>query len=324
MIKIKEKRSGKQSILWEVNAETFKKRLKRYVVPISSQTEFESQKLWAKVSDAIKAGDQKVATIEKTKLEDQQRRETKFRLENNIKHEPRLFEFDELTNDWHYKYEDMRPWDNRTDIVQFEKSFVIQTLTKHRTMSKTSLINPVESSPVLDFNKVTYSNLTPQQKAVVRRRSPKLKSKPKSSNQIDSKKLNDGLPIDQTIKKSDTNDGSINKFDSIASDENLDDTDYSSTFKNSSTLANQLIKRIEHNESEFKESLNKLKDRQQKLEKIILEERKKSSTKKSSFVRSLMNTQFLSYSNILTLFVLTVLIQLIIYKFNNNSNYLRK
>ena len=325
LIKMKEKRTGRQSILWEASTNTFSQRLKRYVVPISQQNENESQKLWAKVSEAILAGDQKTATTEKTKLEDRQRRETKYRLENNIKYQPKLFVLDPLTNSWHYKYEDNRPWDNRTDIVQFEKSFVIQTLTKHRTISKSSLSRgncSVELSPVLGLNKPSvYSNLTPQ-KCNIRKRSPKSRAKTKSSSPIGIKKLSD---TQDRSKKSDINES---LFDSVDGDEE-EDTDCSSTLRNlskhksSSVLTSQLVKRIEQNESEFKRHLAKLRDRQQRLEQIIMEERKKSN--KYSLFRGLKSgagSRVFSVSNLVIVFFLTLIIQLIIYKFSNN--YLRK
>lgn len=334
-IKIKEKRTGKQSVLWEASQSTFSQRLKRYVVPMSQQNENESQKLWAKVSEAILAGDQKVATVEKTKLEERQRRETKYRLENSIEYQPKLFVLDPLTNEWHYRFEDNRPWDNRTDIVQFEKSFVIQTLTKHRTISKTSLTSlnlsrgncSVELSPVLGLAKPSvYSNLTSltSQKCNLRKRSPKSRSKAKSSSPITMKKLNDSS-VDRA-KKSDLNES---LFSSVDGDEE-EDTDCSSTFKNllkhksSSVLTSQLIKRIEQNECEFKRSLVKLKDRQQKLEQVILDERKKSSKSSGLFrdFNSGASSRLFSVANLITVFVLTVIIQLIIYKFSNN--YLRK
>ena len=341
-IAIKEKRTGTTSMLWEANTETFNRRLKRYVVPLEKQSDFESQKLWCKVSEAIKNNDQKQATIEKTKLEEKQRKETKLRLDNSIKHQPRLFILDALTNEWHYKYEDIRPWDSRTDIVQFERSFVIQTLTKHRTISKNSLINMNSSisncsaSPVLDLNKSTYSNLvnlTPQKAPHLRKRSPKLRSKTKSSNPIGIKRLNENLLLDsqQELKKSETNENLFDKFDSVDCDEEEEDAylDYSS-FKASSlpknkSFTNQLIKRIEQNENEFKRNLINLKSRQQKIEQIILDERQKSLASKLTFLQRLTNSnsQFFSFSNMITIFVLTVVIQLIIYKFNN-TNYLRK
>lgn len=330
LIKIKEKRTGKQSVLWEASQSTFSQRLRRYVVPMSQQNENESQKLWAKVSEAILAGDQKVATIEKTKLEDRQRRETRERLENNVKYQPKLFVLDPLTNEWHYKFEDNRPWDPRTDIVQFEKSFHIQTLTKHRTISKSSLSRgkcSLELSPVLGLAKPSiYSNLTPQ-KCNIRKRSPKSRAKTKSSSPIGIKKLSDNQ---DRSKKSDIIES---LFDSVDGDEEEEDTDCSSTFKNlstlttkpkSSVLSSQLIKRIEQNEAEFKQSLTRLKDRQQRLEQIIVDERKKSS--KSSLFRgdlkSEASSRIFSIANLVIVFVLTVIIQLIIYKFSNN--YLRK
>lgn len=48
-------------------------RLKRFTVPIEDQNEFESVKLWQKVTKAIEADDQNAATEEKAILEEAQR-----------------------------------------------------------------------------------------------------------------------------------------------------------------------------------------------------------------------------------------------------------
>ena len=61
-------------------------------------------RLWAHVSDAVIKGDQNAATHEKFLLEEAQRkatRERKVKMEEWI---PRLFERNELTGDWVYRY----------------------------------------------------------------------------------------------------------------------------------------------------------------------------------------------------------------------------
>lgn len=52
---------------------------------------FESNILWAKVSEAIRTGDQVTATEEKIKLEKAQREATKYREARNIEWKPKLF-----------------------------------------------------------------------------------------------------------------------------------------------------------------------------------------------------------------------------------------
>jgi oxysterol-binding protein-related protein 8 len=37
-----------------------------------------------------------------------------------------------LSLQWHYKYADLRPWDIRNDVRQYESSYRIQTKTRHQ------------------------------------------------------------------------------------------------------------------------------------------------------------------------------------------------
>ena len=60
-------------MLWEVTDQVRAARLKRFVVPQEEQLDFESTKLWRKVSEAIANDDQNAATEEKTVLEEAQR-----------------------------------------------------------------------------------------------------------------------------------------------------------------------------------------------------------------------------------------------------------
>jgi hypothetical protein len=61
------------------------------VSPEADQGEFESRRLWAEVTKAIRAEDQEAATAEKTKLEDRQRAEAKERKEKDETWVPRFF-----------------------------------------------------------------------------------------------------------------------------------------------------------------------------------------------------------------------------------------
>lgn len=76
---------------------------------------------------------QELATSEKTILEEAQRNATKLRLAQNESWVPRCFELDPVTESWHYRHADVRPWDQRNDVVQYESNFVIATKTRHRT-----------------------------------------------------------------------------------------------------------------------------------------------------------------------------------------------
>ena len=59
--------------------------------PLAEQEERESQRLWYKTAEAVKARDHVLATDEKTKIEDQQRDEAAKRIEEGIDWHPKLF-----------------------------------------------------------------------------------------------------------------------------------------------------------------------------------------------------------------------------------------
>lgn len=62
---------------------------------------------------------------------------------------PKQFQQDLKTGQWVYKHSDLRPWDPRNDLYQFEYNYVIQTRTKHATpMIRTASIVSVEPQSV--------------------------------------------------------------------------------------------------------------------------------------------------------------------------------
>ena len=138
----KDKRSGETELFWSPSPEVKKTRLKRFVVPMDQQLDWESERLWRKVTEAILKQDQIAATGEKTVLEEEQRNRAKQRLNKMEKWIPKHFVFDHHLNDWLYSAADIRPWDNRTDVKQYEKDYIIQTVTRHRTPN----IGPIVTS----------------------------------------------------------------------------------------------------------------------------------------------------------------------------------
>ena len=74
-----------------------------------------------------------LATTEKTILEEAQRKATKERMAQNETWIPHCFEFDPVLETWHYQHADVRPWDQRNDVVQYESNCIIATKTRHRT-----------------------------------------------------------------------------------------------------------------------------------------------------------------------------------------------
>ncbi|KAF8354628.1 obr-3 [Pristionchus pacificus] len=87
LISYKNVKDGSKATLWEATTETFGRRLPRKEIPLESQGDWESKKLWIKVSEAIANDDQYKATEEKTVLEADQRRRAK----SGIAHETKFF-----------------------------------------------------------------------------------------------------------------------------------------------------------------------------------------------------------------------------------------
>lgn len=96
-MKIKDVKTGEQSILFAANAETKSQRLTRYLVPLEKQLPNESERLWNEVSEAIKSDDQAGATQKKSILEETQRQEAKQRKAQLIEWQPVHFYQDALS-----------------------------------------------------------------------------------------------------------------------------------------------------------------------------------------------------------------------------------
>ncbi|KAJ8252590.1 hypothetical protein COCON_G00219020 [Conger conger] len=124
-----EKKTGHQEVLWNPSPEVRKQRLKRQVVQVNQQGQFESERLWSHVTSAIVGREQERATQEKFVLEEAQRKEARER--GDRPWIPLLFTLDPASNEWRYKHADPRPWDPDSSLAQFEKDGVIQT-QEHR------------------------------------------------------------------------------------------------------------------------------------------------------------------------------------------------
>lgn len=148
-ITIKDTRTNEESILFSATPETRAKRLKRYTVRQDAQAMNESERLWQHVIAAIRRDDQVGATEEKTVLEEAQRTAVKERKATCSEWIPAHFQQDIVTGQWHYKYADLRPWDIRNDLRQFENSYKIQTKTKHQApIVRTASITVSSSEPL--------------------------------------------------------------------------------------------------------------------------------------------------------------------------------
>ncbi|XP_067616598.1 oxysterol-binding protein-related protein 8 isoform X3 [Eurosta solidaginis] len=163
---IKEAKTGEESILFKADTETKKKRLVRYVVPLESQLPNESEKLWEKVSLAIRNDDQVGATEQKTVLEEAQRNAAKERKAAFTDWQPIHFRIDPMLEQWEYKYADLRPWDQRNDVRQYEANYKVLTKTRHRApvVRNPSIVNAdpmqlIKSSSLLKVRHTSRSIL---------------------------------------------------------------------------------------------------------------------------------------------------------------------
>ncbi|CAK9809845.1 Oxysterol-binding protein-related protein 8 [Anthophora plagiata] len=132
-ILITDKRTGQASVFFNPTPEIRKKRLKKYTVPLEHQGEWESEKLWYDVTQAINRDDQLAATEAKTQLEEAQRDRAKERKLKGQEWIPKHFVQDIITGNWVYQHADVRPWDPRNDVVQYEQDYIVRTKTRHKT-----------------------------------------------------------------------------------------------------------------------------------------------------------------------------------------------
>ncbi|KAL6448610.1 hypothetical protein ACFW04_000463 [Cataglyphis niger] len=133
LISITDKRTGQENVFFNPTPEVRKKRLKKYTVPLEYQGQWESEKLWYAVTQAINRDDQVAATEAKTRLEVAQRERAKERKSRGQEWIPKYFVQDIITGNWVYRHADLRPWDPRNDVVQYEENYIIRTKTRHKT-----------------------------------------------------------------------------------------------------------------------------------------------------------------------------------------------
>lgn len=126
--------------------------------------EWESAKLWHNVGQAIVNEDQVAATEEKTKLEVAQRQALVDRKEAGEEWVTKLFEHEGVqfaidgtateVPKYTYKNADIRPWDTRNDLYQYENNYIVCTKTRH----KTPMIRTQSIVSVLDGDKVSANS----------------------------------------------------------------------------------------------------------------------------------------------------------------------
>ncbi|KAK1133901.1 hypothetical protein K0M31_011687 [Melipona bicolor] len=132
-ILITDKRTRQENVFFNPTPEVRKNRLKKYTVPLEHQGPWESEKLWIDVTQAINRDDQVAATEAKTQLEEAQRERAKERKIKGQEWIPKHFVQDIITGNWVYRHADVRPWDPRNDVVQYEQDYIVRTKTRHKT-----------------------------------------------------------------------------------------------------------------------------------------------------------------------------------------------
>jgi hypothetical protein len=64
---------------------------------------------------------------------------------------------DLISGQWMYKHADLRPWDPRNDMCQYEYNYVIQTKTRHQTpMIRTASIVSVDPQTVVSSSLLVF------------------------------------------------------------------------------------------------------------------------------------------------------------------------
>lgn len=138
---------AKKTVLFDTHKN---KPLKPKVRPLEEQGEYESRRLWKKVTDALAVRDHEVATEEKFKIEDYQRQLRKKRLEDGVEFHPKLFRKANPGDDIdHYIYKHIPEGDDYEAQIKsileiapilpgqkFTEKFAIPAFKKHEIQEK--------------------------------------------------------------------------------------------------------------------------------------------------------------------------------------------
>lgn len=136
------------TVLWEPTPEIRQNRVPMQKPLWEDMKENESDKLWNKVTDAIKKGDQQAATDEKTVLEERQRKEARERQERSIIYKPKLF-FQHNGN-WVYKKFNKEPFNEETEIDEYEYKGLILSRKKNEEEDAKELMDALEEEKIED------------------------------------------------------------------------------------------------------------------------------------------------------------------------------
>ncbi|XP_011054951.1 PREDICTED: oxysterol-binding protein-related protein 8 [Acromyrmex echinatior] len=241
LILITDKRTGQENIFFNPTPEIRKKRLKKYTVPLEHQGAWESEKLWLAVTQAINRDDQVAATDAKTRLEEAQRERAKERKSLRQEWIPKYFVQDIITGNWVYRHADIRPWDPRNDVVQYEENYVVRTKTRHKT-------------PIMRTGSIVSTE--PQSQI------PLLQAESRSSLSVlksSKRQLSNNMPLTEAHDSG-----------SSSAEAHTDSSQSLGKRKRSTTRLIDIMKQVEHQMIEHGEKLNRI---QQIVEQVVRKQR---------------------------------------------------
>lgn len=117
---LKNSETDEKKIFWNPTPEVQKERAIKYRPVWDELQPNESEKLWIKVTEAIKSNDQQAATLEKTVLEDKQREYERKRAREQLRHDPKYFQ--EENGVWIYKKFNKSLWKPDEEIDEYERN----------------------------------------------------------------------------------------------------------------------------------------------------------------------------------------------------------
>ena len=259
-IVITDKRAGQETVFFNPTPEVRKKRLKKYTVPLEHQGPWESEKLWYDVTQAINRDDQVAATEAKTHLEEAQRDRAKERKLKGQEWIPKYFVQDIITGNWVYRHADVRPWDPRNDVVQYEQDYIVRTKTRHKT-------------PIMRTGSIVSTD--PQSQI------PLLQAESRSSLSVlksSKRQLSNNLPLTETVHDSGSSSAEVHS----------DSSQSVGKRKRSTARIIDIIKEVERQMFEYGDKLNRI---QHVIEQLARKQREQGDQHHSiSMLKSFIDT----------------------------------
>ncbi|XP_077268083.1 oxysterol-binding protein-related protein 8 isoform X2 [Temnothorax americanus] len=279
LILITDKRTGQENIFFNPTPEVRKKRLKKFTVPMEYQGPWESEKLWYAVTQAINSDDQVAATEAKTRLEEAQRERAKERKHLGQEWIPKYFVQDIITGNWVYRHADIRPWDPRNDVVQYEENYVVRTKTRHKT-------------PIMRTGSIVSTD--PQSQI------PLLQAESRSSLSVlksSKRQLSNNMPLTETHDSG-----------SSSAEAHTDSSQSLGKRRRSTARLIDIMKEVEHQMMEHGEKLNRI---QQIVEQVVRKQRESGEQHHNI-------NMFKSFVDTVLIIVIVFSVQYFVNVWNNN------